>query len=140
MTFGAFIGIMSFFTTLVAGDLVKWAWPSITHHVVLLAHSHRCVVLRSLTRTGAGELDEREGRAADCWHRLCLVLCLLRQRRLFRRSHRQLKPRMHKFTGFPFWTETDQVVDTNHPPGVPMSAVRTMFTESAVVPRAVFNL
>lgn len=137
MTFVTFVGVVALLPTLVAGDLVQRTRSPV--HVVLL-NSGVCVVLRPLDRTGVGQLDERERRAVDGGPTLGLVLCLLWQRRLFRSSHWQLKPRMHKFTGSPFRTEADQVVYTDHPPGVSVSAVRTVFTEAPIIPRTIFDL
>lgn len=140
MAFSAFVGIVALLATLVAGNLVQWPRPSVASHVVLLIHPHRCVVHGPLAWTGVGQLDERERRAADGGHRLCLVLGLLWQRRLFRSSHGQLKTWVHKFTGFSFWTESHQVVHTDHPSCVSVSAVRTVFAEASVIPGTVFNL
>lgn len=47
---------------------------------------------------------------------------------------------MHKFTGFPLWTEAHEVVHTDHPSCVPVSTVRTVFTEASVIPGTVFDL
>lgn len=47
---------------------------------------------------------------------------------------------MHKFTGFSLWTEAHQVVHTDHPSCVSMSAVRTVFAEASVIPGTVFDL
>jgi len=47
---------------------------------------------------------------------------------------------MHKFTGFSFWTEAHQVIHTDHPPCVSVSAVGTVFAEASVVPGTVFDL
>lgn len=77
MAFSAFVGVVALLTTLVAGDLVQWPRPSVATHVILLRSSHRCVVLWPQAWTGVGQLDERERRAADGRHRLCLVLDLL---------------------------------------------------------------
>lgn len=140
MAFSTFVGIVALLTTLVAGDLVQWPRPSVANRVILLSSRHRCVVLRPLAWTGVGQLDERERRAADGGHRLCLVQGLLWKRRLFRSSHRQFKTRVHKFTGFSFWTEAHQVIHTDHPSCVSVSAVRTVFAEASVIPGTVFDL
>lgn len=58
-------------THLVAGDLVQRSRPSVGNHVILLDGRTCCyVVLRPLTWTGVGQLNERQRGAADGGHGL----------------------------------------------------------------------
>lgn len=46
---------------------------------------------------------------------------------------------MHKFTGFSFWTEAHQIVHTDYSSCMSVSAVRTVFAKTSVVPGTVFD-
>lgn len=117
VSFGASVGIMTFFTTLVAGDLLQRPGSSVPTVVILRLHDSN-----------------------DLGCPLLLCLCWLRQWWLLCGSHWQFKPRVHEFTGRALWTESYQVIHTNDSPSVPMSAQGTVFAEASVIPGTVFDL
>lgn len=83
MSFGASVGIMTFFTTLVTGYLLQRPGSSVPSVVILRLHD-----------------------SDDLGRPLLLCLCRLRQWWLLCGSHRQFKPRVHEFTGRSLWTES----------------------------------
>lgn len=117
MSFGASVGIMTFFTTLVAGDLLQWPGSSVPSVVILRLHDSN-----------------------DLGRPLLLGLCWLRQWWLLCGSHWQFKPGVHEFTGRSLWAESYEVIHTNDSPSVSVSAEGTMFAEASVIPGTVFDL
>lgn len=116
--FGASVGVVSFFTTLVARDLLQWPGSSAAGAAVLTLH----------------DPDDLRGSL------LCGWLRLLRQRGLLSGSHRQFKSRVHEFTRGPLRAESHEVIDTDDSPRVPVPAEGAVLAEAAVVPRAVLDL
>lgn len=115
--FGTSVGIVSFFTTLVTGDLLQRPGSPVACTAVLTLHD-----------------------PDDLWGSLCWRLCLLRQWGLLGGSHRQFKSRVHEFTRGSLWAESHEVIHTDDSPCVPMPTQGTMLAETTVVPRAVLDL
>lgn len=51
----------------------------------------------------------------------------------------QFETRMHVFTCGSVWTEAGQIICTQNASHVPMATERTVPTEAAIVPRAIFD-
>lgn len=118
MPFGASVGVVSFFTTLVASDLLQWPGSPVACTAVLTLH------------------DPNDLRGSL----LCWRLCLLWQWGLLSGSHGQFKSRVHEFTRGSLRAESHEVIHTNDSPSMPVPAQGTMLTEAAIIPRAVLDL
>lgn len=115
--FGASVGVVSFFTTLVTRDLLQWPGSPVACTAVLTLH------------------DPDDLRGSLCWR-----LRLLWQWGLLGGSHWQFKSRVHEFTRGPLRAESHEVIHTDNSPRVPVPTQGTMLAKATVVPRAVLDL
>lgn len=152
MAFGALVGIVALFPTLVASDLIQWPEPSLTpsaiptssiivlvppvHPTVMVMklHARMLLLLFHLWR----HLMTRNGFMASFPAVVADNVCLLGL--LSWILNREVKLRMHKFAVRPVRAESAEVVDAHDAPCVTMAAVGTVPTEASVVPRTIFYL
>lgn len=116
--FGASVGVVSFLATLITSDLLQWPGSAVACAAILTLH----------------DPDELWGSL------LGGRLRLLRQWGLLSGSHGQLETGVHELARGPLWTESHEVVDTNDPTRVPVSAQGAVLAKASVIPRAVLDL
>lgn len=151
MSFRALIGIMSFFSALVAGDLIQWSETPLSTSsagattVVVITSAHSTVVAVELRarivllfprlywHSVAGYcfvpgLTTKVTYNASLLYLLCRVL------------NRKVELRVHKFALRPIGAKPAEVVGAHDASCVPVTAVRAVPTKPSVIPRAIFNL
>lgn len=143
--------VMTFRTTFVTSHILQFLRH---HHPVIGEHGQRMFltvtatmqippallvlsplfILRIDLSAMDGLVPVLPAKMTNYYRRFLLVLQIL-----VRRS-RELKPRMHVLAFGSVGAKPGHVVRAQHPPDVPVSAVRPMPAEAPVVPRAVFYL
>lgn len=149
MSLRAFIGIMSFLSTLVASDLIQRSEAPLSSRarastVVVIPSVHSSVVVVELHARVLLLLSHfrRHFVAGYCFVP-CLTTVMAHNVGLFRLLRRvlngQVKLGMHEFALRPVRTKSAKVVDAHDAPGVPVATDWAVSTKAAVVPGTIFD-
>lgn len=151
MSLGALVGVVSFFTALVAGDLIQWPEASLAssrtrasaivvvvpsvHSAVVAVELHARVVmlfphLRGHLVAGYSLVSGFAAVVAYDVSLLCLLCGVL---------NRQVELRVHKFALRAIGTKPAKVTQAHDAAGMPVTTVRAMSTEPSVVPGAILD-
>lgn len=152
VTFGAFVGVVSFVAAFEACDLFQGlrgpsGWRTL--HLSLLEataiHVAHCAIAKLILSLDSFSLF--------LWHLLTIrglvaqfSAVMARGSALLQliprdfRRWRQFEPRMHILALLPIWTKTCQVICTENSTDMPMATMGPMPAESSVIPRTILYL